>query len=223
MILRGEIAINGRVVRELGTSVAQDDVVSVRGRRITPVSAPTYLVVHKPLNVMTTMHDPQGRRTIASLLPKEFPRVVPVGRLDYDTSGVLLMTNDGRLAYVLTHPKFGVRKTYRVTVAGRLQALEIKRLRDGLPLSGIKTAGAALRALAVRSDASIVDLTIHEGRNRQVRRMFEALGHPVLALARIRFGPIKLGQLPPGEVRPASLPEIAALRALAANEIPSST
>lgn len=221
MILRGEIAVNGRVRRELGTSVEERDVVSVRGRKIELTGDFEYLVLHKPLNVMTTMHDPQGRRTIVSLLPKDVPRVVPVGRLDYDTSGVLLLTNDGELAHILTHPKFGVQKTYRVTVHGRLQRDDVKRLREGLSLDGVKSAGAQLRAVAVRSGASIIDLTIHEGRNRQVRRMFEVLGHPVLTLVRMRFGPLRVGQLPVGGIRPASEREIAALRVLAAKKLPA--
>ncbi len=220
MILRGEIAVNGRVRRELGTSVEERDVVSVRGRQIELTGEFQYLVLHKPVNVMTTMRDPQGRRTIVSLLPKDMPRVVPVGRLDYDTSGVLLLTNDGDLAHILTHPKFGVQKTYRVTVHGRLQRDDVKRLREGLSLDGVKSAGAQLRAVAVRSGASIMDLTIHEGRNRQVRRMFEVLGHPVLTLVRMRFGPLRIGQLPAGGIRPASEREIAALRVLAAKKLP---
>ncbi|MDQ6826276.1 MAG: rRNA pseudouridine synthase [Candidatus Eremiobacteraeota bacterium] len=221
MISRGEVRVNGALVRELGRSVGEEDVVAVGGRTIALTSEFAYLVVHKPLNVMTTRRDPEGRRTILSLLPKGLPRVVPVGRLDYDTSGILLLTNDGELCHVLTHPSFGVDKTYRATVSGRLQAEDVKRFRQGIVLEGEKSAGAQLRVVAVRSGASIIDLTIHQGKNRQVRRMFEALGHPVIALVRMRFGPLKLGELPVGDFRRASEREIAALRVLAAKKLPA--
>ncbi len=221
LMMRGEVCVNGKPVRELGSSVTEADLVTVRGRKVQLTGEFEYLVLHKPVNVMTTMRDPQGRRTIVSLLAKDLPRVVPVGRLDYDTSGVLLLTNDGELAHILTHPKFGVQKTYRVTVHGRLQRDDVKRLREGLSLDGVKSAGAQLRAVAVRSAASIIDLTIHEGRNRQVRRMFEVLGHPVLTLVRMRFGPLRIGELPVGGIRRASEREIAALRILAAKKLPA--
>ncbi len=221
LILGGQISVNGRVVRELGTGVAASDLVEVRGRKIQLTRELVYLVLHKPVNVMTTMRDPQGRRTIVSLLPKDVPRILPVGRLDYDTSGVLLLTNDGELAHILTHPKFGVEKTYRVTVRGRLQRDDVLRLREGIFFDGVRSAGAQLRVVAVRAAASIIDLTIHEGKNRQVRRIFEELDHPVLALVRMRFGPIRIGQLPVGAIRPATEREIAALRVLAANKSPA--
>src|SRR5689334_7967679 len=112
LIVRGKVRVNGKVVRELGTIVSTDDRIDVSGTPVRVHTEPAYLVMHKPVNVMTTMRDPQGRRTVADLLPKCAPRVVPVGRLDYDTSGVLLFTNDGELANVLTHPRFGVEKTY---------------------------------------------------------------------------------------------------------------
>ncbi len=221
IIARGEVSVNGTVVRELGTSVTETDVVRLRGRRIVLSVEYYYLVLHKPVNVMTTMRDPEGRRTIVSLLPKNVPRVVPVGRLDYDTSGVLLLSNDGELAHVLTHPKFGVEKTYRATLQGRMLREDVQRLREGISFDGVRSAGAQLRVVAVRNGASIIDITIHEGRNRQVRRMFEVLGHPVLGLMRMRFGPLKIGELPVGGVRSATEREIAALRILAAKKLPA--
>jgi 23S rRNA pseudouridine2605 synthase len=203
--------VNGRVVRELGTLVLPGDRVDVSGTPISAREEPTYLVAHKPAGVVTTMRDPQGRRTIAQLLPPG-PRVVPVGRLDYETSGVLLLTNDGDLANRLLHPRFGVEKTYRATIGGRLSPQDVARLNDGVILDdGVKSTSAKIRVVAVRRDHSVVDLTIHEGRNRQVRRMFDALGHPVLALSRMRFGPIALGELPVGQVRQLSPKERAAL------------
>lgn len=214
LIVRGKVRVNGKTVRELGTLVSTDDRVDVSGTLVSVHTELAYLVMHKPVNVMTTMRDPQGRRTVADLLPKGVPRVVPVGRLDYDTSGVLLFTNDGELANVLTHPRFGVDKTYRVVVNGRLMPEEIKRLQSGVFLEEFRASGARVKVVATRRESSILDITIHEGKNRQVRRMFEVVGHPVVALARLRFGPLKLGDLPPGQTRPLTEKELAALRNL---------
>jgi 23S rRNA pseudouridine2605 synthase len=215
LIVRGKVRVNGRVVREMGTSVAVGDRVDVSGAPVVLHLETTYLVLHKPAGVMTTMRDPQGRRTVADLIPKGLPRIVPVGRLDFDTSGVLLLTNDGELANRLTHPRYGVDKTYRALLKGRLLPAEIERLRSGVHLEEFRAAGAQLRVVAVRRETSVVDITVHEGKNRQVRRMFEAVGHSVQALVRLRFGPIRLGDLPPGATRPPSERELAALRALA--------
>jgi 23S rRNA pseudouridine2605 synthase len=217
LITAGLVRVNGRVVRELGTSVAENDVVEFSGRIVAPALEPAYVVMNKPLGVVTTMRDPQGRRTIADLLRghDQHRRVVPVGRLDYDTSGVLLLTDDGALAHVLTHPRFGVEKTYRAAVRGRLTPEQIVDLQRGVKLDDGTASPAKLRVVAARRDASTVDVTIHEGRNRQVRRMFEELGHPVVGLTRLRFGPIALGSLAPGEIRAATEREVAALRAIA--------
>ncbi len=214
LILRGKVRVNGKVVRELGTTVSENDRVDVSGTPVSLNEEPSYLVMHKPMNVVTTMRDPQGRRTVAELIPKGLPRVVPVGRLDYDTSGVLLLTNDGELANVLTHPRFGVEKTYRAVVKGRLLPDEVRRLQQGVQIEEFRARGAQLRVVATRREESIVDLTVHEGKHRQVRRMFEAVGHPVVALTRLRFGPIRLGDLPPGRSRPATDRELAQLRSL---------
>ena len=174
-------------------------------------------MLHKPIGVVTTMRDPEGRRTVADLVRKAgiTARVVPVGRLDYDTSGVLLLTDDGATANVLTHPRFGVEKTYRATLRGRLEPDAVERILRGLRLEDGRTAPAQIRVVAVRRDVSIVDVTIHEGRNRQIRRMFETLEHPVLSLVRLRFGPIALGALAPGAARPATEREQAALQRIA--------
>lgn len=202
--------INGKIVRELGTLVDDGDRVEVGGVPVELPAAPTYLLINKPLGVVTTMRDPQGRRTVADFLAGR-PRVFPVGRLDYDTGGALLLTDDGDLAHRLLHPRFGVDKTYRAEIAGRLSSEEVRRLLAGLSLGDGRAAGAKVRVLAVRADRSVVDVTIHEGRNRQVRRMFEALGHPVLELTRTRFGPLKLGELSPGHIRGLTEKEIEAL------------
>lgn len=214
LIARGKVRVNGKVVRELGTSVGFDDRVDVSGTPVVLQQETSYLLMHKPAGVMTTMRDPQGRRTVADLIPKGLPRVVPVGRLDYDTSGVLLLTNDGELANVLTHPKFGMEKTYRAVVKGRLMPEDIGKLRGGVMLDEFRAGGAQVRVVATRREDSVLDITIHEGKNRQVRRMFDAVGHPVTALARLRFGPLKLGDLPPGHSRPLTPKEVAQLRRL---------
>ena len=217
LIAQGKVRVNGRVVRELGTIVGPQDRVDVSGTPIRPSTELIYLVLNKPAGVVTTMHDPEGRRTVAGLLPPG-PRVLPVGRLDYDTSGVLLLTNDGDLTNRLLHPRFGVDKTYRATIGGRLSPNDVRRLHEGVALEETRAAGAKLRVVAARRDHSIVDITIHEGRNRQVRRMFEALGHPVVALTRMRFGPIALGSLPLGATRPLTPKELAALERLRRTE-----
>ena len=216
LIAAGHVRVNGRVVRELGTSVAQGDRVEFDGRLVEVPDQKRYVVLHKPSKVMTTMNDPEGRRTVAALLPSDGARVVPVGRLDYDTSGVLLMTNDGELAHVLTHPRFGVEKTYRAVVRGRLGAGDVRHLLDGMRLEDGSAAPAKVRVVRTSPAASELDITIHEGKNRQVRRMFEATEHPVVSLVRLRFGPIALGELKIGNWREATAREVAALHAIAA-------
>jgi 23S rRNA pseudouridine2605 synthase len=175
-----------------------------------PAPAFSYIVLHKPAGVMTTMSDPQGRPTVAGLIASG-NRVVPVGRLDYDTAGVLLLTDDGDLAHRLLHPRYGVDKTYRAVVRGDLAPRDVERLTTGIPIDGEVTSPAKVRIVARRRGETVVDLTLHEGRNRQIRRMFASLDHPVLALTRLRFGPIALGDLAPGATRPMFSAESRAL------------
>jgi pseudouridine synthase len=220
-IVAGHVRVNGQVVRELGTSVAETDRVELAGKPVVIPDTKRYLVLNKPIKVMTTMRDPGGRRTVASLVPRDGGRLVPVGRLDYDTAGVLLMTNDGELAHVLTHPRFGVDKTYRAVVQGRLAGDDMKRFIEGMRLGDGPSEPAKVRVVRVGPAASEVDVTIHEGRNRQVRRMFEATSHPVISLVRLRFGPLSLGDLRAGTWRETTEKELAALRlTLAAAESP---
>ena len=216
LIVAGLVKVNGTVVREMGTSVADGDVVEFQGRVVTPALEPAYIVMNKPLGVVTTMSDPEGRRTIADVLKREGTtrRVVPVGRLDYDTAGVLLLTDDGALAHILTHPKYGVEKTYRVLLRGRMTPGHVAAIQAGVKLDDGRAQPAQVRVVAARRDQSNVDITIHEGRNRQVRRMFEELGHTVLGLTRLRFGPIGLGELGPGEIRDVTARELSALRVI---------
>ncbi len=214
LIAAGHVRVNGQIVRELGTSVAEGDRVELAGKPIELETQRRYLVLNKPTKVMTTMRDPEGRRTVASLVPHGPGRVVPVGRLDYDTSGVLLLTDDGDLSHVLTHPRYGVEKTYRAVVQGRLGGEATKRFLEGISLDDGRSEPAKIRVVRTGPAASEIDVTIHEGRNRQVRRMFEATSHPVLSLVRLRFGPIALGDLRVGTWREATDRELASLRAL---------
>jgi pseudouridine synthase len=212
LIAAGHVRVNGAVVRVLGTTVEPGDRVEVDGK---PLSAAAfrYVVLNKPRGVVTTMHDPQGRRTVASILGGG-PRVVPVGRLDYDTSGILLLTNDGDLAHVLTHPKHGVEKTYRAVVRGRLSPEDVAKVQSGVKLDDGVAGPARLRVVATSGGVTELDLTIREGRNREVRRIFEAIDHPVTALIRLRFGPLRLGDLRDGEMRDLTAREAAELEAL---------
>jgi len=214
LIAAGRVRVNGKTVRELGTALAGGERVEIDGRAVVVPSQHRYVVLNKPEKVMTTMRDPQGRRTVADLMPRDLGRIVPVGRLDYDTSGVLLLTDDGDLSHVLTHPRFGVEKTYRAVVRGRLSSEDVKRFLVGVRLEEGSARPAKVRVVRTGSRASEIDVTIHEGRNRQVRRMFEATEHPVTSLVRLRFGPISLGALKPGAWREATEKEVAALRAL---------
>lgn len=210
VIASGRVRVNGRVVRELGSIVEAGDRVELDGNPVDVPAERTYLLLNKPQGVVTTMSDPQGRRTVADLIPVG-PRIVPVGRLDYATGGALLLTDDGDLAYRLLHPRFGVDKTYRAAIAGQLRVQDVRQLNRGVALDDFRAAGAKVRVVASRRDRSLVDVTIHEGRNRQVRRMFEALGHQVLSLTRTRFGPLRLGTLPVGHVRSLTAKERAVL------------
>jgi pseudouridine synthase len=212
LIAAGHVRVNGSVVRVMGTSVEPGDRVEVDGRIL---AAPDfrYVVLHKPRGVVTTMHDPQGRRTVAQMVGSG-PRVVPVGRLDYDTSGLLFLTNDGDLAHLLTHPKHGVEKTYRAVVRGRLTPEDVASVQRGVKLDDGPAGPARLRVVATSAGVTELDLTIREGRNREVRRIFDAIDHPVTALVRLRFGPLKLGDLREGETRAPSEREMAELEAL---------
>ena len=201
--------VNGKRVTELGVVVEDGDRVEVDGEVVQLPGEHTYLLLNKPVGVVTTMRDPQRRSSVGDLVAR--PGVFPVGRLDYATGGALLLTDDGDLAHCLLHPRFGVEKTYRVAIAGRLSAEDTHRLSRGVTLSEFRAAAAKVRVVAARRDGSVIDVTIHEGRNRQVRRMFEALGHRVLALTRMRFGPLKLGTLPPGRFRELTARERTAL------------
>jgi pseudouridine synthase len=206
LIRAGRVRVNGHP-GELHTVVGTRDVVEVDGERVER-QALAYVLLHKPAGVVTTASDPQGRRTVVELVPPE-PRVVPVGRLDVETTGALLLTNDGDLAHRLAHPRYGVPKVYEADVEGEPSPHALARLRDGVELEDGRTAPAGARRLR----PGRLELTLHEGRNRQVRRMCEAVGHPVRRLRRTRYADLDLSGLAPGESRALTRAEVAALRA----------
>jgi 23S rRNA pseudouridine2605 synthase len=215
LIAEGRVTVNGETVREMGTKAdpARDDI-RVDGRRITSAERLRYILLNKPAGYVTTRSDPQRRRTVIDLLHGVNEYVYPVGRLDYDTQGLLLLTNDGELTARLTHPRHEVERTYEAHVAGVPDDEALDRLRSGLPLDGHRTLPAAVVLLnkARRDRDGVLLITIREGRNRQVRRMLEAVGHPVQALRRVRFGPLGVRGLKPGEWRELSPDEVEKLK-----------
>lgn len=220
LIAAGAVTVNGRVARELGVRVEADrDVVRVRGERVQAPQRLIYLLLNKPAGVVTSVSDPQGRSVVLDLVPPRWrdERIYPVGRLDQYSEGLLLLTNDGALALRLTHPRYALTKEYHALVRGRPDAEALARFERGLMLEGEARSTAPARAwlLGANDDepgATWVAAELHEGRNRQVRRMFDALGYHVLRLRRVRVGPLMLGALRPGETRPLTTRELAALR-----------
>ena len=215
LIVRRRVRVNGEVA-VLGRRVDPEvDVVEVDGAQIGVKAGLVHYLLHKPAGVITTASDPQGRATVLDLVPAE-PRVFPVGRLDGDSEGLLLLTNDGDLTHRLTHPRYGVDKEYLVEVEGDPSRGALARLREGVELEDGRTAPAKVAQL----DARLLRITIHEGRNRQVRRMCEAIGHPVLRLVRTRIGPLTDRLLKPGEWRALTQEEVRALERAAAGKGP---
>jgi 23S rRNA pseudouridine2605 synthase len=213
LIEAGRVRVNGAVVR-LGHRVDPDrDLVEVDGHVVSVKPGLVHYLLNKPAGVVTTARDPQGRPTVVELVPDE-PRVFPVGRLDAATEGLLLLTNDGDLAHRLTHPSFGVEKEYLAQVDGPLPAGVLRRLREGVELEDGMTAPAHVS----QPEPGLVRLTIHEGRNRQVRRMLDAVGHPVDRLVRVRIGPVSDRRLRPGEWRALTPDERRALEEASGSE-----
>jgi 23S rRNA pseudouridine2605 synthase len=222
LVREGRVIVGAEVVTDPARDVDERSGVLVDGASVDGPEPRVVYAVHKPLGVLSTAHDPFDRPTVLALVPHEARRCYPVGRLDFDSTGLILLTNDGELAHRLTHPRFEVPKTYRVSVAGApVEDHALRLLREGLVLEDGPTAPARVRRAPRRhgdADAApgreALEITICEGRNRQVRRMCEAVGHPVQALARIAFGPLKLGDLPLGAHRRLSDVELGKLRAL---------
>ena len=202
MIAAGRVCVNGRTVTEMGVQVDEEhDLVTVDGNPIHLEAEKHYLAYHKPMGEVTTASDPEGRATVMDKF-RDYPvRLYPVGRLDYDSEGLLLLTNDGELMNNLLHPSKEVNKTYLAKVSNHVDEEALRRLRAGVTLDDRLTSPANVRLVRHEAFDSIVLVTIHEGRYRQVRRMFEAVGHQVLQLKRVGFGSVQLGDLPRGQWR----------------------
>ena len=211
LIAEGRVEVNGVVV-ELGAQLdVSRDIVTIDGAFVPLAPDAVYYVLNKPAGYVTTAHDPEGRPTVVDLVPPE-PRVFPVGRLDLDTEGLLLLTNDGELTHRLTHPSFGIEKEYLAEVEGTPSRGALRRLREGVELDDGPTAPAKVALV----HPNLLRLAIHEGRNRQVRRMCAAVGHPVVRLVRVRIASLVTGSLAPGQWRPLDGDEVRALAAAAA-------
>lgn len=215
MIAQGLIQVNGQTITEMGFQVTEEDEVRVRGEVVKPEEKKHYVLYHKPMGEVTTVSDDKGRETVMDHF-RDYPvRLYPIGRLDYDSEGLLLLTNDGDLAAKLTHPRHEVDKTYLARVTGKVSSEAVHRLRVGVTLEdGFRTSPAKIQVIREEAFASAVLITIHEGHNRQVRRMMEAVGHKVLLLRRVRFGPIDIRGVAKGTWRELTDEEIKALKAL---------
>jgi 23S rRNA pseudouridine2605 synthase len=209
LIAEGRVSVDGEVVRDPARDVSGREEIAVEGRPLAGEADRVVYAVHKPTGVVSTAKDTHGRPTVVELVDDP-RRLYPVGRLDADTTGLILLTNDGELANRLTHPSFEVPKTYRATVrGGPVGGAALRALREGIDLDDGRTSPARVRQVR----PGVLELTIHEGRKRQVRRMLEAVGHPVTALERIRFGPLALGGLKEGQARRLTREELDRLRA----------
>ncbi len=220
LILEGRVAVNGETVRTLGVKAdPTTDDIKVDGRRLRLDVRPRYILLNKPKGYVTTRHDPEGRPTVMDLLRDVREYVYPVGRLDYDSEGLLLLTSDGDLAARLTHPRHGVERVYDAIVAGAPGDDALEDLRRGVHLEGTRTAPAGVRRGGVvgrgRQQTTRLTITLQEGRNRQVRRMCAHIGHPVRKLTRMKMGPISLGDLTAGRWRDLTTAEVARLKAAA--------
>jgi pseudouridine synthase len=217
LIVQGRVSVNGQTVTQLGTKADPSvDEIKVDGRRIKTTQRKRYVLLNKPRGYITTRSDPQGRPTVMDLVKGVKEYIYPVGRLDYDSEGLLLLTNDGELAARLTHPRHEVEKVYEARVKGVPDDHTIDRLARGFPIEGRRTAPARLRVsepfVKGSGEQTIVEISIHEGRQRQVRKMFEAVGHPVVRLKRVRIGPIEDPEMPVGHWRELTPMEIIRLR-----------
>lgn len=209
MITAGRVAVNDIKIQKMGVDIQPEvDNITVDGKRIRPEVKKHYIIFNKPSGIVTTVHDQFGRKTIMSYFQDIPERIFPIGRLDYDSEGLLILTNDGELTYRLTHPKNQVKKTYIVKVKGIPTLDQLKIIQNGVILDRIKTAPADVKIMNNNENTSILEIQIHEGRNRQVRRMFELIGYSVINLRRSQIGSLSLGNLQPGEWRYLSDKEV---------------
>ncbi|GEK88084.1 pseudouridine synthase [Alkalibacterium putridalgicola] len=215
LIKEGRVQVNGKVVTEMGLNVSHADTIAVDGVPITKEEK-LYFILNKPRGVISSADDPKGRKTVVDFFSHVDQRVYPVGRLDYDTTGVLLLTNDGELTNQLTHPKYGIEKTYIAKVEGLIHKSSISKLEKGLEIDGYKTRPAKARIIDIdiKKNKSMVELTIHEGKNHQVKKMLKAVGHPVEKLNRDRYGFLTTEGLQSGEWRELKTFEVNKLKQL---------
>lgn len=215
LILEGRVKVNGAVVKTLGTKAdPEKDKIEVNGKLLKLQASKIYLMLNKPAGYVTTANDPQGRPTVIDLVSDAGVRVYPVGRLDFDTEGLLLLTNDGEITYALTHPKHEVGKTYHALVQGVPDPDKLKRFQKGLRLADGLTAPAGVKPVKKVRGNTWLEITIYEGRNRQVRRMCETIGHPVIKLKRIKLGFLTLDKLEEGKYRQLTKEEVGKLKQL---------
>jgi 23S rRNA pseudouridine2605 synthase len=210
LVGEGRVTVDGAVVTDPARDVTGEEAIAVDGEAVRAAGARVVYAVHKPAGVVSTARDTHGRRTVVDLV-RSAERLYPVGRLDADTTGLILLTNDGDLAYALTHPSFEVPRTYRARVEGRPDERALRALREGVELEDGRTAPARVRRVGPHE----IELTIHEGRKRQIKRMCEAVGHPVAALRRVAFGTLRLGDLASGHHRRLTAAEVERLRGAA--------
>ena len=212
IIKSGRVAVNGQIVTEMGVKIKiGTDKVTVDGKDITPEEEHVYLMLNKPEGYVTTAHDPQGRPTVLDLVAEVPQRVFPIGRLDVDTEGLLFLTNNGELAYRLTHPKFAVTKVYHALVTGKPSEDKLDRMRNGLKLEDGMTKPCTVKVIRRYNHKTMLGITISEGRNRQVRRVCQAIGNPSIELERVKIENIELSQVKRGQYRKLTLEELAPL------------
>ncbi len=212
LIINGKVRVNGKLVYELGTKVNENDDITIDNKLITKENK-EYILLYKPRGVVTTTSDDKNRKTVLDLIATN-KRVYPIGRLDYDTTGILLLTNDGELTNLLTHPKNSIDKIYVAKIKGILTGLEIKQLEKGVIIDGNKTAPCKVKVRKKDKEHSFVQIIIHEGKNHQVKKMFEAVNHEVVKLKREKIAFLDLKGLKPGEYRYLSIKEVKKLYAL---------
>ncbi len=216
LIKEGRVIVNGHPVIEMGTIIdPMEDIIVVDGKPISLETEIVYILLYKTRGTVTTVKDPYNRKTVLDLLGPLKSRIYPVGRLDYDTEGLLILTNDGAFAAHLTHPSHAIDKEYDAVVRGQPGPSQLNRLRQGIDIGGFITSPAAVQLIErTQGGDTYLSITIHEGKNRQVRRMFEQIGHPVITLRRVRIGPITLDGLQPGAWRHLTAQEIIELKQL---------
>ena len=212
LIANGNVKINGAVMREPGYDVRDKDAVSVNGRIIENRQKLVYVLVNKPMGMITSSKDDKERATVMELVQDIDERLFPVGRLDYNTTGALIMTNDGQLTYRVSHPRHELGKTYRALVKGVLSDEKVRKLRNGVDIGGYITSKAKVKVIKGGQNSTLVEVTIHEGKNRQVRKMFASVGNPVQELERVAIGEVRLGHLKQGHYRKLTREEIEYLK-----------